>query len=200
MTFDSPDARLKFNYTDLPSQVSAVIYNAGYSASNSSKNDHIFIWIGANDIFAAAQYKDSTTSLNLVTYASATYIAAVSTLTGACPQCKVYVLSIPDLGKTPLALAQPGAYQQKLSDLTAVFNAAIMSLQSGRVQYINSDHYFINYGYDTRTVCAKLIDPNHVCGASNNPITDPTATQFADPVHPTTAMHAYLAGFLKPLF
>ncbi|MBI3808439.1 MAG: hypothetical protein HY281_13160 [Nitrospirae bacterium] len=200
VTFDSPDAKPANNYTDLSSQVSALIHNAGYTVSNASKKDHVFVWIGVNDIIAAAQYKDPTVSLNLVTYASATYIAVVSKLAGACPQCKIYIFSIPDLGKTPRALAQSGTAQQELSDLTAQFNAAIMSLQTGTVQYIDTNPYFITYGYDTRTVCSKGIDPNHVCGGSNNPITDPIATQFADPVHPTTAMHAYLARLLKGLF
>ena len=187
--------------TDLPSQVSALIHNAGYTP-RSNKKDHIFVWIGGNDIAYAAALSKDQASTNLVHLASSTYIDAVSSLAGACPQCKIYVISIPYLGDTPLA--QWEATKHKLNALTHMFNDEIRILQSSSVTYIEINHYLNsqNLGTDLRTWCTTGIDPGHICPSTENPINDgSSATIYADPAaHPITAIHAYIAGILKHLF
>ena len=185
--------------TDLPSQVSALIHNAGYTQS-SNKHDHIFVWIGANDIAFAAQL--SSHSKLFVHEAASTYVAAVSALAGACPLCKIYVISIPYLGDTPLA--QWEATKHKLNALTRMFNEEISMLQSSRVTYIEINHFLNaqNLGTDLRTWCTTGIDPGHICPSTENLIkAGPSATIYADPAaHPITTIHAYIAGILKHLF
>ena len=200
--FPSSDLNLKnLANTDLPSQVSALIHNAGYTPS-STKKDHIFVWIGGNDIAYAAALSKDHHSKHLVHLASSTYIDAVNTLAGACPHCKIYVISIPYLGDTPLA--QWEANKHKLNALTRMFNDEIRILQSSSVTYIEINHYLNsqNLGTDLRTWCTTGIDPGHICPSTENPSNDgSSATIYADPAaHPITAIHAYIAGILKHLF
>ena len=187
--------------TDLPSQVSALIHNAGYT-KHPNKKDHIFVWIGGNDIAFAAAMSKYQDSKNLVHLASSRYIDAVSTLAGACPHCTIYVISIPYLGNTPLA--QWEVPKRKLNALTDMFNDEISILQSNRVTYIEINHFLNaqNLGTDLRTWCTTGIDPSLICPSLTNPIKDgPSATIYADPAaHPITTIHAYLAGILKHLF
>ena len=134
--------------------------------------------------------------------AAATYIAAVSALAGACPHCKIYVISIPYLGDTPLA--QWEATKHKLNALTHMFNDEISILQSSSVTYIEINHFLNaqNLGTDLKTWCTTGIDPDHICPSANNPLKDGlSATIYADPAaHPITTIHAYIAGILKHLF
>ena len=200
--FDTTDLTLSTRtYTDLPSQVSALIHNAGYTL-NSTKQDHIFIWIGANDIGYAATLSNYQHSKHVVHLASSTYIDAVSTLAGSCPHCKIYVISIPYLGDTPLA--QSEATKQKLNALTLMFNDEIRMLQSRTVTYIEiNDILTPQYpGTDQRTWCKIGIDPTHICPSTDNLSGDGSlATIYADPeAHPITTIHAYIAGILKHLF
>ena len=198
--FPSSDLLLmNLSNTDLPSQVSALIHNAGYTSS-SNKQDHIFVWIGANDIAFAAQL--SNHSKLFVHEAASTYVAAVSALAGACPLCNIYVISIPYLGDTPLA--QWEATKLKLNALTHMFNDEISMLQSSHVTYIEINHFLNahNLGTDLRTWCTTGIDPDHICPSTHNPLKDgSSATIYADPAaHPITTIHAYIAGILKHLF
>jgi phospholipase/lecithinase/hemolysin len=200
--FDTTDLTLSNRtYTDLPSQVSALIHNAGYTPS-SNKQDHIFIWIGGNDIAYAAALLNDEASKSVVRAASSAYTNAVSALAGACPQCKIYVISIPYLGDTPLA--QWEASKRKLNALTHMFNDEISILQSSRVTYIEINQYLNaqNLGTDLRTWCTTGIDPGHICPSPENPIkAGSSATIYADPAaHPITTIHAYIAGILKHLF
>ena len=200
--FDTPDLTLSTRtYTDLPSQISALIHNAGYTPS-STKQDHIFVWIGADDIVYAAALANYENSKHVVHLAASTYIDAVNALAGACPNCKIYVISIPYLGNTPVA--QWEANKQKLNALTLMFNNEISMLQSSRVTYIEINHYLNaqNLGTDLRTWCTTGIDPGHICPSTENPIKDGnSATIYADPAaHPITTIHAYIAGILKHLF
>jgi phospholipase/lecithinase/hemolysin len=200
--FPSSDLNLiNLANTDLSSQVSALIHNAGYTP-RSNKKDHIFVWIGGNDIAYAATFKHDRVSKYLVQEASTTYIDAVSALAGACPQCKIYVLSIPYLGDTPLA--QWEATKQKLNALTHMFNDEISILQSRNVTFVEINHFLNaqNLGTNLRTWCTTGIDPAHICPSAENPLKDgSSATIYADPAaHPVTAVHAYIAGILKHLF
>ena len=129
--FPSSDLkRRNLAHTDLPSQVSALTHNAGYTPS-SHKKDHIFVWIGGNDIAYAAALSNDHHSQHVVHLASSTYSEAVRTLAEACPYCKMYVIAIPYLGDTPLA--QWEATKHKLNALTRNFNDEIRLLHSSSV-------------------------------------------------------------------
>ena len=200
--FPSSDLkRRNLAHTDLPSQVSALIHNAGYTPS-SHKKDHIFVWIGGNDIAYAAALSNDHHSQHVVHLASSTYSEAVRALAGACPHCKIYVISIPYLGDTPLA--QWEATKHKLNALTRMFNDEIRLLHSTSVTYIEINQYLNaqNLGTDLRTWCTTGIDPAHICPSETNPLNDGnSATIYADPAaHPITTIHAYIAGILKHLF
>jgi phospholipase/lecithinase/hemolysin len=152
---------------------------------------------------ALANYQHSK---HVVHLAASTYIDAVNALAGACPNCKIYVISIPYLGNTPVA--QWEANKQKLNALTLMFNNEISMLQSRRVTYIEINQYLNaqNLGTDLRTFCTYGIDPTHICPSTDpatfNPVKDGySATIYADPAaHPITTIHAYIAGILKHLF
>jgi outer membrane lipase/esterase len=196
VTFDSTDAKVKKNYTDLHSQIYALLHSRVLN-----KNDIITVWMGANDIFAAAQNR--LHSYADVANAARVFQTEIINLAIQVNGASIYVISIPDLGKTPLGLNTSDG-GKLLSELTVVFNLGISGMNVHNVSLIDSNAGFNQlYGQlDTSMIyCSVIIDPKHVCGdpKTNPEYFDPAAKPFlfADPVHPSNAAHQYIANQLQ---
>jgi phospholipase/lecithinase/hemolysin len=202
VTFDSTDALTSRNFTSLHFQIEALKHN-----HKLKKDDVITVWIGANDILAAAFEPtfEPAASLAYVSRAGEIFKEELTGLsnTGA----KLFVITIPKLGMTPLGAATNGV--DFLNQLTDIFNQKISKLANLKnVTIIDSNVYFSDVltsrEFDTsNTYCSAIIDPVHQCGnIDTNPITGETSGVpfvFADPIHPSNAVHRYIGEKLKSL-
>jgi len=199
VTFDSTDARLARNFTNLHSQIDALTHN-----HKLGKDDIVTIWMGANDIFASTA--DPYTSSTVVKETAKIFQSEVRKLSKL--GSKIVVITIPDLGQTPLGLssADGGGF---LSELTNIYNSEIVKLASIKnVNVIDSNALFeilIGSGnFDNSDIyCYAIIDPNHVCGNKRtNPIMASSSNLpfiYADPVHPSNAVQKWIADTLQNL-
>lgn len=196
VTFDSPDARAQKSYTDLHSQVYALLHGR-----NLTRDDVVTIWIGANDILDAARHPSSSAS-----YISAvvrTFQSELATLAAGVNGARIFVFTLPDLGTTPLGLSMSDG-GKLLTELTAAFNQGISAVGESNVKIIDSTPIFtrlIQVMATSSVYCSKIIDPRHLCGNPSNPLASALSAQapllFADPLHPSHAAHQYIANELS---
>lgn len=199
ITFDSTDVALAISYTSLRYQIDALVHN--HQLSN---EDVITVWMGANDIFAAANAPNPNKSQQLVKDAAKIFRSEISKLAkfGA----KIYVLTIPDLGLTPLGASTPDA-GVFLTDLTNLFNTNISDLANVKnVKLIDSNSFIAQLltssQFDNSNIyCQVIIDPSHICG---NPGSNPEIVNqpqlpyiFADPIHPSHAGHKWIGQTIQ---
>ena len=202
VTFDSTDSALaqigKPSFTSLHYQVKALLHNRKLTT-----DDIVTVWMGANDILAATA--DPANSVAFVSNAAKLFSVEIARLGNHGP--KIYVLTIPDLAKTPLGANLPLPDSQFLTDLTNVFNNGISGLANLKnVRLIDSNAFFevakTSGLFDlSNTYCPNLIDPNNVCGTVANPIEHSAEVpfMFADPVHPSNALHQWIGAIVKKL-
>jgi outer membrane lipase/esterase len=198
VTFDTMDARLAINFTNLHAQIEALTHN-----HKLSDEDIVTVWMGANDILAATS--DPYTSVDVVKQTAEIFRSEVKRLSkfGA----KIYVITIPDLGQTPLGFNSGSG--EFLTLLTEIFNSEISSLSRIKnISLIDSDALLAllvaSGNFDNSDIyCAAIIDPKHVCGNKRtNPLTSNNADLpfiYADPVHPSNAVHKWIADTLQKL-
>lgn len=199
VTFDSTDSRLAKNFTDLHSQIEALTHN-----HKLTREDVITVWMGANDIFAATV--DPNTSATTVTQAAERFRIEIAKL--ARYGAKIYVITIPDLGQTPLGLSTSDG-SQLLTELTNLFNSGISDLARVRnLTIIDSNVLFDDLrssrDFDNSMIyCSVIIDPKHVCGnkKSNPEIINNSEVPFifADPIHPSNAAHRWMGYAIQKL-
>jgi outer membrane lipase/esterase len=202
VTFDSTDAQNPKSFTSLHFQIEALKHN------HKLKNeDVITVWIGANDILAAAFEPtfNPAKSVAYVSRAGEIFKEEVTELskTGA----KLFVITIPELGLTPLGDMTNGV--DFLNQLTVLFNQKISKLAKIKnVTIIDSNVYFgdvlTSRDFDTSNIyCSTaIIDFDHQCGdVATNPIIGDSGVPFvfADPIHPSNAVHRYIGEKLKSL-
>ena len=200
VTFDSRDAQNSKSFTSLHFQIEALKHN-----HKLKKGDIVTVWMGSNDILAAAFEPtfDSAKSLAYVSRAGEIFKEEVTELskTGA----KILVITIPELGLTPLGdLTNSVVFLNQLTDL---FNQKINKLAKLKnVIVIDSNLYFNDLlgsgDFDVSNIYCReaIIDPIHQCGdADTNPIIDDSGLPFvfADPIHPSNAVHHYIGEKLK---
>lgn len=205
VTFDSTDildstGNIVKSYTSLHYQIRALLNN-----HKLTKNDVVTVWMGANDILAAAA--DPANAAVLVSGAAKIFNAEVNRL--AKLGARIYVITIPDLSLTPLGQNIPVADSAALHDLTGLFDSEISVLANVRnVTLIDSNAFYsvllASPKFDnTATYCPAIIDPQHVCGDPvNNPDTPPTSNipfLFADPIHPSNAAHKWIGLAMRRL-
>jgi outer membrane lipase/esterase len=200
INFDSTDIPLAQSFTSLHYQVEALTHN-----HKLTPNDVVTVWIGANDIIAAAT--DPTLGgVSFVMQAATTMKREVARL--ARSGGNVIVLSIPDIGTTPLGLNSSTDVARSLSELTNVFNGEISGLANLKnVKLIDSKQIYqqlLQSGEfdNTAIYCNAIIDPNNICGSAANPLQvnkpEPPLV-FADPIHPSNAAHRWIGDFMKKL-
>ena len=94
--------------------------------ANADPNALYTIWIGSNDMRAAAQSNASPAQIALdIGVAVAHVDSAVAALAGEGAK-NFLILTVPDLGKTPEAIAAGPTAQAGASALAAAFNAALL--------------------------------------------------------------------------
>lgn len=200
INFDSTDIPLAPSYTSLHYQVEALMHN-----HELTPNDLVTVWIGANDIIAAAT--DPTLGgVSFVIQAATTMKREVARLTRS--GAKVIVISIPDIGATPLGLNSPSDVAKALTELTKVFNGATRGVANFQnVTLIDSNQLYqqllLSGEFDnTGIYCNTIIDPNNVCGSATNPLQvkhpEPPLV-YADPIHPSNAAHRWIGELMKTL-
>lgn len=194
VTFDSPDTAPN-SHTDLRSQVHALLL--GHKLSS---KDAVTVWMGANDILAAVDKGDASRARLAVLEAARIFKREVDNLALRGNGASIYVITIPDLGKTPLGRKDP-ATSTLLSELTDAFNRVISEVTSMNVISIDSKPIFnrLMQTMDTsRTYCPNIIDPANICGSGSNPLNvypeDNPNLLFADPIHPSATAHRVIAG------
>ena len=192
VAFDSADAQVNKSYTNLHSQIHALLHNHVLD-----KKDVITVWMGANDIIAATSNLNK--SVSQVTYAAQVFTTEISNLTKT--GARIYVFTIPDLGRTPFGqTASDGG--TLLSYLTNLFNSSISTLKNVNLIYSNEMFNTLYDQWPTPMIyCSVIIDPKHLCGDPKiNPInqdpTIPPTLLFADPEHPSNAAHQYIGNLL----
>lgn len=198
INFDSTDIPLAPSYTSLHYQVEALMHNHALTP-----DDVVTVWMGANDIIAAAT-DPSLGGVNFVMQAATTLKREVVRL--ARSGAKVIVMTIPDIGATPLGMNSPSDVAQGLTELTAAFNRAIGGL--GNVQnvtVVDSNRLYqqllLSGGFDnTGIYCNTIIDPNNMCGSPANPLQvihpEPPLV-YADPIHPSNAAHQWIGEQMR---
>lgn len=163
-------------------------------------NTAFVLWIGANDINSALDIGFATpqdvvpTSLNNVGNAISTLLTlGVS---------DIFVGNLPDLGRTPDGLASGRA-----TDLTAAtmdFNNGLINMVAGAGNKVHLVDLFTPFnallanaaalGYtDTTTPCVDDLLDTSACA-------NPGAHLFWDGIHPTTGIHAEIAGVFTTSF
>lgn len=184
-----------------------------YLQSNGSFNANqlVLIWIGANDVLRAGTPPAATP---IIQTAASTLSQQINRIlqNGA---SHVVVLSVPDVGVAPKALAQAD-HGANLSALSQSFNASLktsLSSSGASAHIIWVDTYawldniyanYASYGFtvsNTATACDLNKTPNAsslMCSPST--YVTPNADQtymFADTLHLTTHMHTLLAQYVE---
>jgi outer membrane lipase/esterase len=179
-------------------------------AATPTLNPHALysVWIGANDILvnvgeaAAGQITPAQVQANVVTAAAQT-LQQIARLRDAGAKT-IMVFNLPDIGKTPLGLAEPTA---PFSSLSSLFNS---TLEAG-LGSLNVDIIPVNvngllnevianpaaYGFVNVTTPACTTASSITCTTAT--LVAPNAAQnylFADTVHPTPAGHQIIADYV----
>lgn len=172
------------------------------------------VWGGANDIFYLTATTTDTTALVTGTATAAqTELGLLGQLQTAGGRY-VVVYNLPDIGKTPSAMAGGAAASAGATQLSVIYNSALSSglsqLSAGGLNVIPVNTYgLINevianpsaYGFSnvTSPACTGGSGSSVECGpaGSGATVTYAAGTDqtylFADGVHPTTAAHRLLS-------
>lgn len=171
------------------------------------------VWAGANDIFfwssPATNGGASAAAIQAnVAGAAQALVQQLATLQAAGGR-QLIVFNLPDMGRTPAALASGPSAATALSGLAQLYNLTLSNgIVAGGVQALQLDSFrLLNeiianpaaYGFtvtNTATACLPAGSSSLSCTAAN--LATPGAAQtfmFADGVHPTTAAHRILGDY-----
>ncbi|HZZ92113.1 MAG TPA: autotransporter domain-containing protein [Usitatibacter sp.] len=180
------------------------------------------IWAGANDVFynlgalQAGQITATQLQANVLG-AAAAEIQQIGRLQAAGARY-IMVFGLPDIGATP-AFSNTGATGAAVTQLSAGYNTTLWSgLASAGIRVIPVDAFSLfaevraspaTYGFSNTTSLACGPFPpittassvtSFFCNPSNLVAPNASTTYtFADSVHPTTGVHAIIAGFTESL-
>ncbi|TCV92433.1 outer membrane lipase/esterase [Luteibacter rhizovicinus] len=184
---------------------SATAQVQGYLAANGGKanpNALYTMWIGANDLLAAT---NPATAQVAIATAATQEVGAIKALQAAGAKT-IVVFNLPDVGKTPAAMAGGAAFASAASQGAQLYNGI---LTGGLAQMdrgiVPIDTYSLlnevianpsKYGFKNVTTPACTTQSSLTCtpntlveaGANNSYL-------FADGIHPTTAAHALLSQY-----
>ena len=163
-------------------------------------NTAFVLWIGANDINSALSIGFANPQ-DVVPTSLGNIDNAISTLLSL-GASDIYVGNLPDLGRTPSGISSGRA-----TDLTAAtldFNNGLVNLVAGAGAQVHLVDLFTPFnallanagalGYtDTTTPCVDGLLDSSACA-------NPDAHLFWDTIHPTTGVHAMIAGVFADSF
>lgn len=195
--------------TPITGQVGAYL-----TANGGAADSHALytVWGGANDLFYAAGGGVPVASLPTFVLTTVTQqVGAVEALKNAGAKY-IIVPSLPNMGKTPAALAAGATAAAGLTQLSSSYNTQLFGQMAAKglnvipldtfnliteVQANAAAFGFTNSG--TATACvATATNPTAtslLCGAPGSTVANPQEYVFADGVHPTTHTHAILADY-----
>jgi len=180
-----------------------------------SGNEIVFVMAGGNDIFmnagAVAAGGDPTAAVTAMGTAGAELAGYVKNLVVGKGAKYVVVVNLPDVSKTPYALAQSASTQGFINTMVTTFNSQLQQGLSG-ADVLLVDAYTVSrdqnanpakYGITNAVTPACDLSPvRNPLGSSlictkNNLIAGATDTfQFADTVHPTPYGYKLLADLV----
>jgi phospholipase/lecithinase/hemolysin len=187
------------NLTDLPSQIA--FYQGAHPVAD--PNALYTIWIGSNDLADIASTNPSVVAADLGMITS-NIVSAIGTLAGEGAQ-KFLVVDVPDLGKTPAAIASGPVAAATDSALTASFDysfliPAVSSINGVQVSVL--DTYGLldgivaspsTYGFsDVTDACVTGV--NYTTFSGGTPCAAPNTFLFWDREHPTAAADSIISG------
>lgn len=164
------------------------------------------VWIGANDLFAAQEslsQGDTATAQNIIVTAAQSHAAAIRRLSDAGVKT-ILMPNLPDVGLTPMALAQGETARQAASQAAATYNALVQTyLKGSGANVVALDMYQLlqevannpaAYGISNMTTPACQTESSLLC----TPVTavaDANTYFFADGIHPSGAAHQMIADY-----
>ncbi|MEM7212572.1 MAG: autotransporter domain-containing protein [Pseudomonadota bacterium] len=168
-------------------------------------NDLFILWAGNNDViineaFVAATAITGAIATANVTTAAQELAAQVKRLKAAGAKT-VIVVTVPDIGNTPLGAA-PTTDGELLSSLSSAFNSALIASLGGTAPIVDSGKLLnaviadpVRYGFTAVNAATQVACPGSAlsCIQGVNASADSETRVFADPVHPTAAAHALFA-------
>lgn len=174
------------------------------------QSERLFVlWAGANDVSMALADEDPATTAIMAARQAADNVFADAILLRAHGARHVVIVNLPDLGSTPLALAQP-ALKPLLSAATDAFNMELSS-QRGRGVLLFDAHGFFDalianketqvggktYRFDNVTEANCSGDIASISAINCVPPSRSSVQYlFEDGIHPTDAGHQVLAAKL----
>ncbi|MBB3228016.1 outer membrane lipase/esterase [Luteibacter sp. Sphag1AF] len=187
----------------VPSTVSQVQSYLTANGGKANPNALYTMWIGANDLLAATQ--NPANAQVIVATAATQEVGTLKTLQAAGAKT-IVVFNLPDVGKTPMALAAGATAAGQISQLSQLYNGVL----SGGLSTLNRgivpiDTYSLlnevianpsQYGFTNVTTPACTTASSLTCTPGT--LVAPNANQnylFADGIHPTTAAHALLGQY-----
>ncbi len=163
------------------------------------------VWAGANDIFFQASSGASATVIQANVGTAAVDLATQVARLQAAGARYIVVFNLPDMGRTPEALALGPTFATGLSNLSMYYNGVLNSgLKAAGVQALQLDIYRLfneilaapaSFGFSVGNTGVACTTPSSLtCTPAT--LTTPTAAttyMFADGVHPTTAAHQIIS-------
>lgn len=180
--------------TRLEDQVTAILAKA-----SGTENNTAIVWIGANDLIGIAKKNLSTKDNSAALIAlEKSFNDAVIKLNSGSGFSKVLIIGIPDLQNTPFGQADKHL-SNTLNNLSNDFNSFLLGFNNGIYKYVTTTGMY----EVTPPVCLKISDPSHICGTPSNKVSNQVSNQdivnFADPIHPSTALHSLIGSTIKRL-
>ena len=165
-----------------------MVFQNAFQADTIDPNALYVLWGGANDLRSATNPVEASVVIGKAVTNLVSMVVTLQSL-GA---TQILVLNMPDLGKTPLALAMGPLISYFFTQVTVGFN------QSLEINLPPGVHYF-----DAFSRFSDTIGHPEEYGLSNvtdqlllTPGADPNTYCFWDGAHPTTAGHAIVANAL----
>ncbi len=171
------------------------------------------VWAGANDIFfwttpATSGGADSATIQANVLAAAQGELQQIAALNAAGAR-QIVVLNLPDMGRTPAALAAGPTAAAGLTALSQLYNQALNSgIASSGAGVLQLDVFRLfneiiaspaTFGFsvgNTATACLPAGSSSLSCSAASRAAPDAAQTfMFADGVHPTTGAHRIVSDY-----
>ncbi|MDO4427104.1 MAG: SGNH/GDSL hydrolase family protein [Moraxella sp.] len=164
------------------------------------------VWIGANDLFAAQEslsQGDTATAQSIIVTAAQSHATAIRRL-GEAGVKTLLMPNLPDVGLTPMALAQGETVRQAASQAAAAYNALVQTyLKGSGVNVVALDMYQLlqevaktpaAYGISNMTTPACQTESSLLCTPATI-VADASTYFFADGIHPSGAAHQMIADY-----
>ncbi|MEM9060655.1 MAG: autotransporter domain-containing protein [Pseudomonadota bacterium] len=174
--------------------------NPGFNA-----NDLVIVWAGNNDVIVqegvVALGGSQATATATIEQAARDVVVQVNRLKAAGAKT-VIVVTVPDIGTTPLGIGSGATRAAVFTSLTNAFNDALSTALGGSAPIVDAGKLLsavqadpVRYGFTAPNAATQVACPGSAltCVQGVNASADSEQRIFADPVHPTAAAHQLFA-------